>query len=74
VQLQILLQLKNPVSRHLTSTRNNTYNQANNEYGNNTPKMKTKHTLVFYTSIRDRKLENNRVMFKKIWFSQDLGD
>jgi hypothetical protein len=30
------------VPRHLTSTRNNTYNQANNLYGNITPKYKNK--------------------------------
>ena len=30
------------VPRHLTSTRSNTYNQANNGYGNITPKHKNK--------------------------------
>jgi hypothetical protein len=39
VQLQVLYQIGLQVSHNLASTRSNTYNQANNGYGNITPNI-----------------------------------
>jgi hypothetical protein len=39
------------IPRHVASTCSNTYNQANNGYGNIAPKMETNHTIIFYASL-----------------------
>jgi hypothetical protein len=61
VQLQLLPKgwASCPSLRHLASTHRNTYNEANNGYGNITPNMRAKCVRIFYTLLRDRMFKNH---------------